>query len=235
MSNRRCQRRIRNHRLSVLGLIPTCLVLLLTSCMDAFFPPTGAPPNVGVPNSPKEVIDQLKKSYETRSVPLFRDLLADDYRFYVSPTFASQYSASKGLRSDSLSDTFAYVPSEVYHYWSRDEELRAHEQMFAAAEDIQFTSAPSYDEDTYYYHMIRDTLAIDSVYDSLGLFDSLMYTIDIDTTGAEVEMRGGEIVLQESNNGPTHTVNIEYQVFYMEPEKKRWKIVRWFDLGRSPN
>ncbi len=235
MSSHEYWKTSRRSRFPAVGPVLLCPILLFMGCMDAFFPPTGAPPNVGVANSPKEVIDQLKKSYETRSLPLFRDLLAGDYRFYVSPTFAEQYSASKGLRYDTLSDTLEYIPGgTVYYYWSRDEELRAHEKMFIEAEDIRFTAAPSYDEDSYFYHTISDTLAVDSVYDSLGLFDSLLYTMDIDTMGVEVEMQGGEIVVV-MEKGSTHIVNIEYQVFYLEREKKRWKIARWFDLGRSPN
>jgi hypothetical protein len=183
------------------------------------------------------VVNQLIKSYENRRIDLFRDLFspAGTYRFYISRSYIIEY----------VSNNSAIVPEQItaplvadispgsYYYWTYVDEIKKHEKLFEAVEDIQFTVRPAIPLNGIQYLVTarKETLSSAIVADTLQVTTRTV----LDTTGATVILRDGEITITASQYfSEPAKVAIETQVFYLarDPaDSLLWVIDKWFDLG----
>jgi hypothetical protein len=201
----------------------TIAAAVLFGCGTPFFPPTGEP--VGVVTgrtTPAGTVMQLFNAYKTRQINLFMDLFSPtrDFRFYVRQGFTPDYSGKPVRSVESIDTAFEYIwkrgITQAY-YWTYDEEIQIHNNLFSQTSDIFYLIEPE----------PIDTNNI--VY--LQGPDGIQY--------AEVVVRGGKMqisVRTEYQGGPVVTeyiVNIEVQVFYLEKDPTNsslWVIAKWFDL-----
>jgi hypothetical protein len=198
---------------------------LLACSINPFFPPSGEPLKGDIGRTtPAGTIAQLFRAYETRQINLFMDLFSatKDFRFYVSPSFAADYAKSHGsVNIETIDPAFQYVRGRGItqaYYWTYDEEIQIHNNLFTQAVDIGFSIYPQpIDTNTITY--LR------------GPPDSTYYT--------EVVVRGGEMVIRVSTGDMTaidYKVDIGEQVFYLEKDPQNpslWVIAKWFDLGTA--
>jgi hypothetical protein len=200
------------------GLLLVFVPVMMLSCsFNPFLPGTGEP--LPVKNTPSDVINQLLRSYETRSISTFKEILPPDnsFRFYVSPTFFTEYQANPTgiLLNEQIDSGYTNVPPGVYHYWRQDDEVKSHQNLFDRVYSLNFTTQPIFNSSDFVFHL-----------DSLG-----------DTLGVEVLMRSGEfeVMYKEAETDFYYIlqpVYIERQVFYLvkDPEGL-WVIGKWFDFG----
>ncbi len=217
-----------NHRKSFGGraAAAVALCLLLHGCFDPFFPQTGEPQTAGIGRStPAGTIQQLFTAYETRQIGLFMDLFSPlkDFRFYVSPSFQADYAKEHGdALLETIDSMFSYVRevkgiSQMY-YWTYDDEIEIHENLFADAIDISLQVNPQ----------PIDTNAIN------------YFKAPDGTQYAEVIVRDGEFLVRVNTGDQTvadYYVDIGEQVFYLEKDPQNpslWVIAKWFDLGTTP-
>lgn len=201
----------------------TIVAVLLFGCGSPFFPPTGEP--IGVVTgrtTPAGTVMQLFHAYETRQINLFMDLFSPtrDFRFYVRQGFQPVYSGKPVRSVESIDTAFEYIwrrgITQAY-YWTYDEEIQIHNNLFSQASEISYLVNPQ---------------PIDT--------NNIVYLQGPDGTQyAEVVVQGGEMeinVLTEYEGGPVVTkydVNIDVQVFYLEKDPTNsslWVIAKWFDL-----
>jgi len=209
------------------GLLLTIAALaMLFACDNPFFPRTGEPLKVDTGRqTPAGVIQQLYRSYETRQINLFMDLFSPkkDFRFYVSPSFQTDYALTHSDANvenidSSFSYAYAHVLDKKAYYWTYDDEIHKHNNMFSEAYEIQFTQTPQ---------------PVDS--------NSIMYFTGPDGNQyAEVVVRDGMLQLfantAEVTNGE-YDIDIGVQAYYMEKDPRDtslWVIAKWFDLGTAP-
>jgi hypothetical protein len=201
--------------------------LVLLACDNPFLPRTGEPLKVGTGRqTPAGVIEQLYQSYKTRQINLFMDLFSatKDFRFYVSPSFQTNYAqTSGGSNVENIDSSFSFAYMHVLdrkaYYWTYNDEIQIHNNLFSDAVDIRFTQMP---------------LPVDS--------SSIYYFTGPDGTQyAEVVVRNG--MLQITAKTPYQQVVDDYfidigvQAFYLEKDPKNpslWVIAKWFDLGTAP-
>jgi hypothetical protein len=200
--------------------------LALFACDNPFFPRTGEPLKVDTGRkTPIGVIQQLYRSYETRQINLFMDLFSPtkDFRFYVSPSFGTDYVTEHGSSNienidSSFSYAYAYVLDRKAYYWTYNDEIQIHNNMFSEAVEIQFTQTPQ---------------PVDS--NSINYFtgpDGIEY--------AEVVVRDGmlKITAQTPYDRVVddYIIDIGVQVYYLEKDPRNpslWVIAKWFDLGTA--
>jgi hypothetical protein len=167
--------------------------------------------------TPQGVINQLIKSYENRNINLFSDLFspAGTYKFYISNSYAPEYSASHtGILPETIdSPLVADILPGPYYWWGYADEIKKHQKLFETADEIQFTSLPAIPP------------------------SGITYTVSAanETTYATVILRDGEFIITASQylSEPVD-VAIEEQVFYLarDPsDPSLWVIDKWFDLG----
>jgi hypothetical protein len=200
--------------------------LLFLACDNPFFPRTGEPLKVDTGRkTPAGVIDQLYRSYETRQINLFMDLFSPtkDFRFYVSPSFVTDYvnehgSANIEIIDSSFSYAYARVLDRKAYYWTYDDEIQIHNNMFSEAVSIQFTQTPQ---------------PVDS--NSINYF-----TAPDGTQYAEVVVRDGMLLITAKTPYDRvvddYPVDIGVQVYYLERDPRNpslWVIAKWFDLGTA--
>jgi hypothetical protein len=196
---------------------------LVCGCFDPFFPTTGIPNSAGVGRStPAGTVQQLFTAYETRQINLFIDLFSPtkDFRFYVSPSFQADYARERaGATLETIDSMFSYVRrvkgiSQMY-YWTYDDEIEIHDNLFTQAMDISLNPLPQ----------AIDTNAINY----FSAPDGTLY--------AEVIVRGGEFQIRVSTGDQTVTdyfIDIGEQAFYLKKDPQNqslWVIAKWFDLG----
>lgn len=212
------------------------LAVFLWGCYNPFFPPTGIPSQgVGDRTTPKKVIDQLIASYERKQIYLFNDLLSENFRFYVTPTLVAE--SHRGIiRPETIDDTaYFYILAGTYYYWTADEEKKAHQGLFDAAERIAFTTPPQYgDVNSYYYTISVRAETLGTVLDTVT--ETWVYDVKntYDTSSVEIRMLSGEIQIDLSSG--RYVVEIGEQVFYLERDGRDstlWVISKWFDLGTA--
>jgi hypothetical protein len=200
--------------------------LVLFACDNPFFPRTGEPLKVDTGRkTPIGVIQQLYRSYETRQINLFMDLFSPtkDFRFYVSPSFGTDYVTEHGSANienidSSFSYAYAYVLDRKAYYWTYDDEIQIHNNMFSEAVEIQFTQTPQ---------------PVDS--------NSINYFMGPDGAEyAEVVVRDGmlKITAQTPYDRVVddYTIDVGVQVYYLEKDPRNpslWVIAKWFDLGTA--
>ena len=198
----------RNRLIIVLSLV------LFSACENLFFPATGAPEKVpALRSTPKGVIDQLVRAYETKRIDLFVELLPKDsrYRFYVAPSFAdiNKYR----LTLDNAVSRYRYVNGIAFYYWTYDDEIRKHKALFDNADQIQFITPPFVDTTSYFFTV-----------DDKG-----------DTTNVEMVVTGGELSVMDITSNIDYRGILERQIFYLERSTadKLWFIRTWFDLSSA--
>jgi hypothetical protein len=205
-------------------LILAALGTLSLACNNPFFPKTGQPLKMDTGRqTPGGVIQQLYRAYETRQINLFMDLFSPtkDFRFYVSPSFETEYDLKYGSSNIENIDSglsYAYARVQRASYWTYDEEIQIHNNMFSLAMTIEFTERPQ---------------PVDS--------NSIRYfTGPNGTEYAEVVVRNG--ILQITAPTPydrvvdDFKVDIGVQVYYLEKDPQNpslWVIAKWFDLGTA--
>jgi hypothetical protein len=211
-------------------IVRPCIVVLpvmffLACSINPFFPPSGEPLKGDIGRTtPAGTIAQLFRAYETRQINLFMDLFSasKDFRFYVSPSFAADYAKSHGsVNIETIDPAFQYVRSRGItqaYYWTYDEEIQIHNNLFTQAVDIGFTVYPQ----------PIDTNTITYIHGPDG------------TDYAEVVSRGGALSIQVkmewSGTVTEYKVDIGEQVFYLEKDPQNpslWVIAKWFDLGTA--
>jgi hypothetical protein len=200
---------------------------VMLACDNPFLPATGEPLKVDTGRqTPAGVIQQLYTSYETRQINLFMDLFSPtkDFKFYVSPSFQTDYAqTSGGSNVENIDSSFSYAYSHVLdgkaYYWTYNDEIQIHNNMFSNAVDIRFTQMPQ-------------PVDTNSIYYFVGPEGTLY---------AEVVVRDG--MLQITAKTPydqvvdDYYVDIGVQVFYLEKDPRNpslWVIAKWFDLGTAP-
>jgi hypothetical protein len=201
------------------------LWILCGGCFNPFFPPTGEPQTVGLARStPAGTVQQLFQAYETRQINLFVDLFSPtkDFRFYVSPSFQADYAKERGTTNlETIDSLFSYVRvvkgiSQMY-YWTYDDEIEIHDNLFSQAIEILYTVTPQ----------PIDTSGIRYFKTSDG------------TQYAEVVVRGGTMEIRVNTVDLTEVdyfVDIGEQAFYLEHDPRNpalWVIAKWFDLGTA--
>jgi hypothetical protein len=202
----------------------TIAVTLLFGCGSPFFPPTGEP--VGVVTgrtTPASTVMQLFHAYETRQINLFMDLFSPtrDFRFYVRQGFTPDYSGKPVRNVESIDTAFEYIwrrgITQAY-YWTYDEEIQIHNNLFSQATEIFYQVYPQ---------------PIDT--------NNIVYLQGPDGTQyAEVVVRGGTMQINVKTDYASviteYVVNIDVQVFYLEKDPTNsslWVIAKWFDLPPS--
>jgi hypothetical protein len=202
------------------------LACMLFACDNPFLPRTGEPLKVGTGReTPAGVIQQLYQSYETRQINLFMDLFSPtkDFRFYVSPSFQTDYAQTPGANVENIDSSFSYAYGHVLdgkaYYWTYNEEIQIHNNMFSDAVGIRFNQVPQpVDTNGIYYFTGQDG-----------------------NQYAEVVVRDG--MLEITAKTPydqvvdDYYIDIGVQVFYLEKDPQNpalWVIAKWFDLGTAP-
>jgi hypothetical protein len=204
--------------------LAVCLNLAACS-FNPFFPPTGEPQTGSIGRStPAGTVAQVFRAYETRQINLYRDLFSPekDFRFYVSPSFQEDYARSRGSSNiETIDQAFQYVRglgiTQAY-YWTLDEEVQIHNNLFTQAVEITFSVYPQpIDTNTISY--VRGP-------------DGKEY--------AEVVSRGGTMNISVKTEFDrilyVYVVDIGEQVFYLERDPldpSLWVIAKWFDLGTA--
>jgi hypothetical protein len=202
--------------------------MLLLSCDNIFFPSTGKPLSGGTLRStPQGILQQLILAYQNQRIDLYSDLFSTskDFRFYVSPSFASEYNNgqpnSKPLEIiDTMYEYIIQHGISSCNYWTYNEEIQIHTNLFTKSSSITFAPQPSILQIRY------------------------MTNNNGDTTNVEVVIKDGEIdifseIYYDSENNryeDKYVINIDTQVFYLErdPNNNRlWVIQKWFDLGSA--
>jgi len=112
------------------------LILLALGCQNPFSPPQRLPPSGGFDlsnSSPPNLFRNLETAYFNRSLDDFMSLLAQDFKFAVSPDFVPQELGTRErLRAADLDSD-----SILEMYWGRDWEEENHKRIFAVADYIQ--------------------------------------------------------------------------------------------------
>jgi hypothetical protein len=203
------------------------LFMLLLSCDNIFFPKTGQPISGTLRNTPQGIVQQLLLAYKNQRIDLYADLFSTnkDFRFYVSPSFASEYNNGKpdSKPLEVIDTMYEYVVQNGIsscNYWTYNEEIQIHTKLFSRASQITVDPAPNIFQIRYITNSNNDT------------------------TNAEVVIKDGtitildEIVYDAENNryADQYIINIDTQVFYLERDPNDnhlWVIQKWFDLGQS--
>ncbi|MCU0608259.1 MAG: hypothetical protein MUF22_00640 [Chitinispirillaceae bacterium] len=197
-------------------LTAVCCAAMLCVCRNPFFPPSGPPPGNTISQelraTPRGVVDQLIKSYESRDILLFTDLFPEGntFRFYVSPAFASTYMSKPYINPPEPRDTMMQYTGEFpyYNYWVQDWEVQSHRNLFLRSQTIRFIVPPNVNTGDFRYRV-----------DAMG-----------DTIGVEVLMTEGLIHI-ESDKGD-FDIYIDKQVFLLERDSDNlWVIRKWYDFG----
>jgi hypothetical protein len=176
--------------------------------------------------TPRGVMQQLITAYQNKKIDLYRDLFstAQDFRFYVTPLFQSEYLLQSYAKPCEPIDTaYPYIHDlgALYfclYYWTYSEEMRAHERLFQDAGSITFT--------------VGD-IQVEYLPNEAG-----------DTARAQVVMDGGTIdIFSKEYYDNNNDLNVDMsqivigrQVFYLKKDPDDptlWVIDRWFDLGNT--
>jgi hypothetical protein len=216
------------------------LLASFVSCFNPFFPPTGVPSEpAGSRNTAKGVINQLVTSYERKHIYLFDDILSENYRFYVSSSFATEYQNEQRAQFEEFSDSaFFYVNFGKYYYWTAASEKKAHQNLFNAAERITFTTQPYYNENNFIYTIVSKPDTVGTVIDTVSGKPVPDIRLTYDTTHVEIRMLSGEIEIVLKDNLGRYVIDIGEQVFYLSRDSEDstlWVIDKWFDLGTASN
>jgi hypothetical protein len=197
--------------------IAVCAGLLLCSCRDPFFMPTGKPYKTeSLRARPEGVIKQLINSYEQQRIDLYEDLFPASglFRFYVSPQFTSTYLTRPYANPPESTDVRLQFISgnSYYYYWTQNIEIQSHKKLFSQASSIVFSEQPDFDPNRFHY-----------LVDDKG-----------DTTNVEIELLNGTIGITVAIDGSLdqYSVSIEKQVFLLERDADNlWVIRKWYDFG----
>mgnify|MGYP006282643101 CR=1 FL=1 len=236
MRRRKTERTVRGLRRM---LCATAVLGLAVSCENPFFPPTDDPVgNKGLKRStPRGVVEQLIRAYETMQFELFKDVFAPDsvdreFRFYVAPSFAlEKLGRGEKLSSEDIrQDEFAFVDPGTYHYWNLDGELARHERLFSQVSDIRFTARPVDDSIVYTVSTTVETLGT-----GVGSGDTIYYIWEKrDTTRVEILVEESRMSIDHTSWSRPMEFELGPQVFCLSrdpSEPELWVIHRWFDLG----
>jgi hypothetical protein len=212
---------------STLGIVVVAVAVLLFACDNPFLPRTGEPLKVDTGRqTPAGVINQLYESYRTRQINLFMDLFSPtrDFRFYVSPSFQTDYSKTAGgVNVENIDSSFSYAYGHVLdgkaYYWTYNDEIQLHNNMFSEATDIRFTQSPqAVDTNSIYYFTGPDG----NQYAEVVVMDGMLQI---------TAQTPYERVVDD------YYVSIGLQVYYLEKDPRNpslWVIAKWFDLGTAP-
>ncbi|HUI90663.1 MAG TPA: hypothetical protein VLX68_00310 [Chitinivibrionales bacterium] len=210
-----------NFRNAFFVIIASVVTAFLCTCGTPFFPLTGEPEGVTTGRTtPAGTVMQLFQAYETRQINLFSDLFSPtkDFRFYVRQGFQPDYSGKPVRDVETIDTAFEYIwkrgITQAY-YWTYDEEIQIHNNLFSQATEIFYQVQPE---------------PIDT--------NNIVYLQGPDGTEyAEVIVRGGvmEIDLKTDYDRVIneYIVDIDVQVFYLERDPTNsslWVIAKWFDL-----
>jgi hypothetical protein len=203
------------------------MALVVLACDNPFLPRTGEPLKVGAGRqTPAGVIQQLYLSYVTKQINLYMDLFSatKDFRFYVSPSFQTDYEQrTGGSNVENIDSSFSYAYNHVLdrkaYYWTYNDEIQRHNNMFSEASEIRFDQMPQpVDTNSIYY-----------------------FTGPDGTQYAEVVVRDGRLVISAQTPYDQfvndYVVDIGVQAFYLEKDPRNpslWVIAKWFDLGTAP-
>lgn len=97
----------------------------------------------GLPNnSPENVLENLKTSYNRRDAKLYQELISPDFRFYMSPSFVGAIHSGQVLPPDAAywtAETRTDTGGNSYtsYYKSYDQELQTIRKMFDPAGDAK--------------------------------------------------------------------------------------------------
>jgi len=200
---------------------------MLLSCNNIFFPDTGSPLSGTLRNTPQGVVQQLILAYKNQRIDLYTDLFSStkDFRFYVSPSFASEYNNGKpdSKPLEVIDTMYQYVVQHGIsscNYWTYTEEIQIHTNLFSKSSQITFATQPVINQIRY------------------------MTNSNGDTTNVEIVIQDGEIdILSEiyydaeyNRYADEYIIYIDTQVFYLErdpDDNSLWVIQKWFDLGTA--
>jgi hypothetical protein len=198
---------------------------VLVSCGSPFFPDTG-PPNQGqeLRETPEGAVGQLVKSYESRRLDLFEELLysEQDFRFYIpdDPRVLDSLQKISKDRRDYVDLNSDYVREGNYVYLTYSEELAIHEHLFQQARDIEFVLPLSVINVEY----LNSLGGSDQVSDSTGAQLAM-----VRTNNASIRI-AADVVLSVYHE-EAHEFPVGKQVFYLRKDSEGlWRILYWFEL-----
>lgn len=173
--------------------------------------------------TPQGVIAQLVKSYESKRISLFTDLLKSDFQFYIPKDYADSLNWG-GKNNEAykavIDSAFPFLAvNDVYYFWNNQIEIESHQNLFRSENSIVFT----------------DELRIESIAaltecDSTGRScDTSAYVLL--TTPARISITAPEI--SSAYGTPTYEFDVGPQVFVLERDpfnSKLWVIAKWYEL-----
>ncbi len=225
--------------------MPILFACLLFSCENPFFPPTGTPDqSPEFRATPSGLLGQLRRSYASRRITLFKDLFdeeAADFRFYV-PQSSIQELPDLNTRAtvEVLEEDIPFVGAGgTYEYISYADEVEIHRNMFEQAQKIEFVQL---DVDSVFRSdsLVRidsfPSTQLDSItnqVDTSFIIDSVFVINQVAVrtrAGAKVEI-SADIV--ERTFGASYQFELGRQVFILKrdpDDADLWVIDKWFEL-----
>jgi hypothetical protein len=201
------------------------IVVLIFGCGTPFFPETGVPPaEIIYRSTPEGVVLQLVKSYESRRIDKFEDLLysEEEFRFYVELN-DDVYSGLNNISTDrtefvDLDGTYIFDGS--YVYLTYDEEKSIHEKLFSQSSAISFDEPLSV-MSVLYLKSLDGSAATDS--------SGAEYAI-VRTDNASIRITSD--IIMAAYGEQAHSFAVGRQIFYLKKDSEGlWSILYWFELS----
>ena len=112
-------------------LLCATLFLTLSSCQNPFHPPLIDNSNSQIQNrNPREVLQNLERSYLERNINIFKTLLSDDFRFELISSEVGQIGID--VNEDGINDS----------WWGYDEEVQFTQNLFSTGSSDGNTPSP---------------------------------------------------------------------------------------------
>jgi len=169
-------------------------------------------------DTPENVLENLKTSYNRRDDRLYQELISPDYRFYMSPSFVGAINSGQVLPPDAAywtAETRTDTGGNSYttYYKTYDQELQSIRKMFDPAGDAKdinlFFQAFAYDisnPDTVVYNLRNIELTVTlrtPIQTPMGLFSEF-------TADDKRSIEPTQLTLVKGSDG-------------------LWKITKWID------
>lgn len=188
--------------------------VVLCFCRNPFFPETTVPDKPvgsGLRATPKGVLDQLIKSYESKQIELFKDLFPADssFRFFIAPDFYDEYRLKNPVLKEPRDSLLQNLEaSDYYYYWPQSVEIKKHAKLFSPGITIDFRIKPT-----------------------VGSVRLFIYEGD---SAAELLVTGGVLDISRDllDTIEIYTTSIEKQVMLVKKgSDELWTLNKWYDFS----
>jgi hypothetical protein len=218
-----CMRKVRYiHSCAVISGI---VAIIAAGCGSPFFPDTGPPLNEQTSRAtPEGVVQQLVKSYESRRIDLFEELMysEQDFRFYVELDLdVSGFTKIMIDRTETVDLNSDYFQDGAYVFLTYSEEKLVHQKMFQQATSIFFDERLEVVSVEY----LRSLGGGGSVSDSANAGFAV-----VRTDNASIRITAD--IIKQLYNGEAWSFPVGKQVFYLKKDMDGlWRILFWFELA----